>query len=210
MTARSKGLLLVAGLLFLLSPAALLAGTSVCDAVGGNLVANCGFETGDFTNWTVGGNTGHTYVESGYAYSGTYGAGLGAVSSNGFGDADLLSQTLTTVPGQTYTLTYYLESPGGTPNGFEATWDGNPIASAGSVVQDVGPFGWTEFQFTGLLATTGSTLLQFQDYQNPSYWGFDDISVIGAVGAPEPGTFALLGCGLLSLLGIARRKVLHR
>jgi hypothetical protein len=30
--------------------------SSVCDAVAGNLVTNCGFETGDFTGWTLSGN----------------------------------------------------------------------------------------------------------------------------------------------------------
>ena len=29
---------------------------SICDAVSGNLVANCGFETGDFTGWILSGN----------------------------------------------------------------------------------------------------------------------------------------------------------
>ncbi len=30
---------------------------SVCDGVDGNLVQNCGFETGDFTSWTQTGDT---------------------------------------------------------------------------------------------------------------------------------------------------------
>ena len=31
--------------------------SSLCDALAGNLVVNCGFETGNFTAWTIGGNT---------------------------------------------------------------------------------------------------------------------------------------------------------
>jgi len=30
-------------------------GLSYCDGVAGNLIANCGFETGDFTDWALAG-----------------------------------------------------------------------------------------------------------------------------------------------------------
>ena len=35
---------------------------SICDGVPGNLVTNCGFETGNFSGWTQGGNLGYTGV----------------------------------------------------------------------------------------------------------------------------------------------------
>ena len=33
---------------------------SICDSIAGNLVANCGFETGTFSSWTQSGNTDFT------------------------------------------------------------------------------------------------------------------------------------------------------
>jgi hypothetical protein len=109
-------------LLALLSVAAipLSAGpVSICDGVVGNLVTNCGFETGVFAPWIWTGNTGATGVTTGYAYSGTYGAQLGPVGSDGF-----LTQTLPTVAG-TVNLSFYLMSPGGTTNDFnrKLEWD---------------------------------------------------------------------------------------
>jgi hypothetical protein len=62
-------------LLFVLSlmlPSLAYAAGSVCNAVAGNLVANCGFETGDFTGWTLTGNPGFiSIISSGTGNGGT-------------------------------------------------------------------------------------------------------------------------------------------
>src|SRR5258707_4542450 len=44
-----------------------------CARVAGNLVVNCGFETGDFTGWTRSGDQGFTSIDTVSAHSGTYG-----------------------------------------------------------------------------------------------------------------------------------------
>ena len=49
-------ILIIGGLLASAAPVAAVA--SECDALSGNLLTNCGFETGDFTGWSQGGNTG--------------------------------------------------------------------------------------------------------------------------------------------------------
>src|ERR1039458_8470663 len=56
-------------------------GASLCAAISPNLVTNCGFETGDFTGWTTGGNAlnpgGNYYgVDAFDANSGNFGAYL--------------------------------------------------------------------------------------------------------------------------------------
>src|SRR5262249_32864612 len=102
---------------------------SICDAIAGNLVANCGLETGNFTNWTITGNP--TFVSDepsgtlGYpAHSGNFFALLGPV-----GDDSFLSQSLTTVAGHSYTLQWFLSSDGGTINDFDAEINGTTLFS---------------------------------------------------------------------------------
>ena len=79
-----------------------------------SLVQNGGFETGNFTNWTLT-PTGSKSVVTNTSlcvHSGLYGA---ALSSKGM--LSTLSQTLQTVPGQLYWLSLWLDTPQGfTPN----------------------------------------------------------------------------------------------
>jgi hypothetical protein len=216
MISKSKvflGLVLV-GLLVLTAPTALLAQKaappsvpavdppSICDAVAGNLVANCGFETGTFASWTQSGNTGFTGIESGAAAnSGTYSAFFGPVGSEGF-----LTQDLATSTSSTYSLSFFLANEGGCNQSgnsdceFNVSWDGSTIYDnlfpAGSA--------YTMFTFTGLTASTGSTALQFSFRQDPAFFHLDDVVVQSA---PEPGSLALLSFGLASGLLGWRKKI---
>ncbi len=174
---------------------------SVCGGIAGNLVANCGFETGDFTGWTVVDATNNTFVASNFdtgPNSGTYFAALGAVGADG-----TVSQALTTVAGQSYTFSFFLASDGGLPNDFTAQWDGTSLLSLTST--PAGPYVPYTFTVTG----TGSDTINFLERNDPSWWGLDDISVAAAT--PEPssliGSFLLLG--LLAACGAIykRRKV---
>lgn len=88
----------------------LFLGTSAAFAEGVNLVNNGGFETGNFTGWTQGGNRIATTVSDSTVNTGSFAAALGPVGSDGN-----LSQTLNTVAGQAYTITFYLFSGTGIP-----------------------------------------------------------------------------------------------
>ena len=199
--------LAMAGLVILTSPTWTVA--APCSAVAGNLVQNCGFETGNFTDWTVAANaTG--VVTAGFAgedpHSGTYFAALGDTS--GSYPYGTLSQTITDVSGQTYTLSYWLESDGATPNYFDANWDGTLIAgSALTDTPDQLSTGYVNYTFT--VTGTGSDTLLFHEQNVPAYWAFDDISLAPttATGVPEPATLGLLAFGALAALGIGRRRV---
>ena len=158
-------------------------------AVTKSLVQNGGFETSDFTDWTlfgdgIIGNEILDAVESPFgpdhfsvAHSGTYGALLGD------SPMAILQQTLPTVPGQKYLISFWLNNPvAGAPTlnhmeQFEVNWNTNAITNTVYYVQNPPAFGWTNFNF--VLAGTGTnTTLQFGAQNQPDFFGVDDISAI--------------------------------
>jgi hypothetical protein len=169
-------------------------------SIGQSLVQNGGFETGNFTGWTltgdaVVGSSIYDAVESassGYivVHSGTYGAFLG--------DTKLasLSQTFPTVPGQYYLISLWLDNPvSGTVQKFALDWNTNS-ATVNSVFNLLNPpaFTWTNLQFV-VCATETNTVLNIQAENDPDYFGLDDVSVT-PVPAPELGTMAKVGNNL--------------
>jgi len=153
-------------------------------AVGSTIVNNGGFETGDFTGWTlnadgiVNGTIDDAVVSastfngaSSFVHSGIYGVVLGESPGLGY-----LNQTLTTLPGQNYLISFWFANPTGsgsaTPNQFLVQWNGNTLFNQTNL-----PFGsWTNLQFVAA-ATSASTVLQFGFEDTPSYLGLDDVSV---------------------------------
>ncbi len=173
----------------------------------GGLVVNGGFETGDFTGWTLAGNVdGNTLVttaglDNWLPHSGTYFAALGALGSDNY-----LSQVITTTAGQSYTFSFYLGSDGGTPNDFTALWNGTAILSLSDTPATPGynPGGppaaaYAFYSFTEV-ATGASTTIQFNSRNDPSYWAFDDVSVTAV---PEPPSLVVSAIGILTLAGYA-------
>jgi hypothetical protein len=140
-----------------------------------SVVQNGGFETGDFTDWSLSGNFFHHQfdvdTDSLDAHSGTYGAYFGPVSFYGL---VYLSQTLPTTPGQRYLISCWLDSPDGeTPNEFKVTWNGIDLFDA----VNLAAIGWTNIQLKAVATATG-TSLQFGFVDDDGYLGFDDISVL--------------------------------
>jgi subtilase family serine protease len=150
------------------------------------LVQNGGFETGDFTGWTLVGDTvfrkgGENYIYDAVenlsnfplvVHSGNYGAFLG--------DDRLatLSQTLATVSGQFYLLSLWLDNPGsGSVQEFFVNWNTNG-ATANTIYSLIEPpaFAWVNLEFIVPAAGPG-TVLEFGARNDPNYFGLDDVSV---------------------------------
>jgi hypothetical protein len=160
-----------------------------------NIVVNGGFETGDFTGWTVA-NGGFTFVSSAIntggvgPHSGNFYAALGALGSPG----GTLTQVLTTTPGQQYVLSYYLASDGGVPNGFGVEWNGTTVTGS----TDIPQHGYQLNTFV-VTATGSSTTLTFREFNSPGYLSLDDVSVAPPSTAPEPGSVALASMGAVCI-----------
>lgn len=188
----------------LVSAVLILATTIFASA--GNLVQNGSFETGNFSGWTLSGDTSNVGVcnvstcPGNFApEDGNYAAYFGPV-----GDYAHLSQEITTMPGQQYTLSFYLADPsGGTPNYFSVQFGSAQF----SVTNFGAAFGWQKFELT-TTATSSQTLVAFTFRQDPAYWFLDNVQVNGGGQGttPEPGTLALFGSGALGLAGFARRR----
>jgi MYXO-CTERM domain-containing protein len=189
----SRSLLIATALVTVLLPGVCAAGTI-------NLVTNGGFEAGNFSAWTLSGNTANSFVDTDLPHSGEYAADLGAIATMGF-----LSQTLATTPGQTYILSYWLQNDGGLPNGFQASWDDSVLT--GSQLMDSPGTAYAEDAFD-VTATTSSTRLTFGFVQTPAFWHLDDVSVTPAPEA-SPMLTTLLGLGWLGILRWKRRHRQH-
>ena len=162
--------------------------TSANASLGPNLVDNGGFETGDFSGWTLSGNPGTSGIAPFVEHSGNYGAYFGAVGSQTF-----LTQTLATTAGASYDLSFWLENDGGSANLFTVSWNGKVI----DTLANANTFGWTPFSLK-VTATSASTPLVFGFQQDTTYLHFDDASV-EQVAAPVPEVSTCLA-GVLMLL----------
>jgi hypothetical protein len=178
------------------------AAVSFCGSAGAiSLVTNGGFETGDFTGWVLSGNTNFASVNGDLPHSGLKAAEFGAAGSD-----TILTQTLSTILGAEYSVTFWFQNSGGTPNNFSASFGSSSLLS----LPNAPASNYTLYSFD-VFATGAATDLVFHFRSDPNFLHFDDVSVdqvtVGAA-TPLPAALPLFatGLGALGLLGWRRKR----
>jgi PEP-CTERM motif-containing protein len=200
--------------LFLFAPLS-RANTDYCATLNpNNLITNCGFETGDFTGWTVTGNDVPGQLGGLYGVEGDdpfplpagtapVGGSFQAYIGDQNADPTTIAETLATAAGSTYFISFFLaqqlEGPGTVNNSVVVKFGGVTLATLTNVAVQ----GYTEYDYTAV-ATSAASVFSLRFGNDVGEFIADDINVV----TPEPSSLLMvLGGGLLVLFG---RKYLGR
>jgi len=195
---------------------AAVSGASQAEAT--EYVTNGGFETGDFTGWTVQGQSWTVTSNPSNVDQGNFSAQNGCVGVSslqvGSPSACFIEQSFSLFAGNTYALSFdYSPQPGneataGTPNEVDVYID-NTLQF--QLVNLLNPSYQT---YTADFVALGGGLdnVAFYTRQDPSGLGIDQISVTDSsvpVGTPAPDSTAIF-TGVLAMIGFAARDRLKQ
>ncbi|MEX0957527.1 MAG: tandem-95 repeat protein [Rhizobiaceae bacterium] len=146
----------------------------------GELVVNGGFES-SFTGWT---NTGGFRI-------GEPNTGFNSAAS--YQVAAQLGQSLSTVAGVTYRLSFFASNPFGSSsevNSLAVTWNGGTVLALDNVPPSGGYQNFTQYS-VDVLASGTATELEITLFDSEGYWVLDDVSVVALPGTERAtGTIA--------------------
>ncbi len=180
-------------------------------ALAGNIVQDPGFESATLTPWVSGG---HPWgVDTANGHSGSNSAGTGCAGSDCIAsDPDprgaWIYQDLATTPGTSYVLSFWIglrgTTGGTTPNELKVLWNGGEVFDVQNLIT-------TPFQqyFVNVVATGGTTRLEFVGRNDPNVIDLDDVGVDGGSiprsGVPEPAGWMLAASGVAGV-AFGRRR----
>jgi hypothetical protein len=171
----------------------------VAGASATELVTDGGFEAGDLGAWSLTDSSGFSGLTT-PGHSGSYAAALGAEQTDG-----TLGQVLSTVNGQSYSLTFWLANNSDTPTtNFEVSVGGVVLDS----LSNSAVFDFQQFTYN-FIASGANTQLLFTARNDDGFWFLDDVSVTESRDtnpAPEPMTLSLLGAGLAGFGAMRRMR----
>ncbi len=198
-----------AGLLALLMP-----GTAQA------LLINGGFETGDYTGWTINftptNDTGlpnpaliwHTSYEAARVHDGNYSVDFNYLNAT---PSAVLEQTFATGAGQSYVMTFWFGATAvyGTDAAMAASVlgaDGLSVLTTDSyLILGNNSTQWT-FQTLTFMADGAQATIRFTDIGTQTFATDGLLDTVEVQAVPEPSTFAAMLAGLLGLAGVRLRR----
>jgi hypothetical protein len=166
-----------------------------------DLVVNGGFETGNFSGWTLS-DTSLTRAGRDAPHDGTYEAKLGNRNPS------TMDQVIPTVAGQSYTIDMFVGRLGLLASGdafsFTGSLGGKEFLSLTAATLPLNS-PYAEYTAT-VVASSDNALLRFAYVDQPSYILLDDIRVTGVSPVPELPAGALMLAGLAMLGPVGARR----
>lgn len=171
-----------------------------------NLVTNGGFEDG-FSGWKWNPTSSQSYLnpEARYAHTGSRSAETGCVGHDCVtteGQGAYFGQTLNTVAGSHYLLSFWVGESYGPSSELSVFWNGALIADILNPANSTLPqAGMVRYAFSDLPATGPATYFEIHGRQDPAWLFIDDVAVVAmpAASLPEPASLSLLALALLGL-----------
>lgn len=174
---------------------AVIAFAVAAGAASANLVANGGFESGDFTGWLT--NAGDPFTSLSIInqpHTGTYAALFGSFGESEGVDGNYIGQNVGgVVSGATYAIELWVYNNGVGGDSLTIHWDGNVLYDESPVSLPLEE--WSFLSFTAQAIVEGDfAFLLISGFDNKASFLIDDVSVTLV---PAPGAAALLGMGAL-------------
>ncbi|MBV8551314.1 MAG: PEP-CTERM sorting domain-containing protein [Acidobacteriaceae bacterium] len=195
---------------------------SICNALPGNVVRNCGFETGNLTGWSLSGNleggaSGNYFgVTSGLQNSGNFSGYFGVQGGEGTNIGTLgpflkLSQTVPVLNNEYYSFTFYLQDFTAPTTGYIQYFDASVNGRQLLVLQNpsnpslIGAY--EKFSFITVPGSLNSRMadIAFNFQNDDSLWFLDDVSLTSVGPVPEPSSLLLVAPALGALFFLRRR-----